>query len=222
MSRLIAVLLAVVLVLVAPAAMLSWHLGNGLRRDTRAQGAAVRLYAGPVGIATGRIWRLQFTVRRAALDDATARELRGTLHDVTLDLSQAVGGRLAIRSIKGGRIAVVVDESDVQRFLAESRDVRGARVRLDDGLVTITGTVDVLNSSFPIQVSAHLAIEGSALVLRVAALHISGVAIPSNLGDVLMTAVNPLLVAPREPVPMRFTGVRVDNGRAVITGEPEL
>lgn len=222
MSRLIAVLLVVVLILVAPAAMLSWHLSSGLRRDTRAQGAAVRLYAGPVGIVTGRIWRLQFTLRRPAFGDATARELRGTLRDVTLDVARAVRGHLDIQSMEGGRVVVVVDESDVQRFLAEARDIRGARVRLADGLVTITGTVDVLNSSFPIQVSAELAIEGGALVLRVATLNISGVAIPSNLGNVLMTAVNPLLVAPREPVPMRFTGVRVDNGRAVITGEPEL
>lgn len=222
MSRLLAVLLAVVLILVAPAAMLSWHLSNGLRRDTRAEGAAVRLYAGPVGVVSGRIWRLQFTVRGAAFDEATARELRGTLRGVTLDVSRALEGRLDIQSIEGGRIVIVVDETDVQRFLTESRAVRGARVRLDDGLVTITGTVDALNSSFPIQVSARLAIEGDALVMRVAELNISGVAIPSNLGDVLMTAVNPLLVAPSEPVPMRFTGVRVEDGRAVITGEPEL
>lgn len=220
MSRLVALLLAVILVVIAPAAILSWHLSNGLRRDTRAQGAAVRVFAGPVGIFTGRVWRLQFTVRRASFEGATAREMRGTLRNVTLDLTQAAGGHLAVRDIGGGRIVVIVDEADVQRYLADARDVRGARVRLDDELVTITGTVNVLNSSFPIQVTSKLAIDQGALVLRVETLSISGVTIPSDLGNVLMTAVNPLLVAPREPVPVRFTGVRVDDGRAVITGEP--
>lgn len=220
MSRLVALLLAVILVVIAPAAILSWHLSNGLRRDTRAQGAAVRVIAGPVGIFTGRVWRLQFTVRGASFEGATAREMRGTLRNVTLDRTQAAGGHLAVRDIGGGRIVVIVDEADVQRYLADARDVRGARVRLDDELVTITGTVNVLNSSFPIQVTSKLAIDQGALVLRVETLSISGVTIPSDLGNVLMTAVNPLLVAPREPVPVRFTGVRVDDGRAVITGEP--
>jgi len=220
MSRLVALLLAVAIVLMAPAAMLSWHLSNGLRRDFRAERAAVRVFAGPVGILTGRIWRLQFRVRGAAFEGATVREMRGTLRDVTLNLPRAVGGHLTVRRISGGTAVVVVDETDLQRYLADARDIRGARVRLDDGLVTITGTVAVLNSSFPVQVAARLAIDRGALVLRVETLNISGVAIPPNLGNVLMTAVNPLLLAPRDPVPIRFSDVRVDNGRAVITGVP--
>lgn len=220
MSRLIALLLAVAIVLMAPAAMLSWHLSNGLRRDLRAPGATVRVFAGPVGILTGRIWRLQFRVRGAAFEGATVREMRGSLREVTLNLPRAVGGHLAVRRIGGGSAVVIVDETDVQRYLADARDIRGARVRLDDGIVTITGTVAVLNSSFPVQVAARLAIDGGALVLRVETLNISGVAIPPDLGNVLMAAVNPLLVAPREPVPVRFSAVRVDNGRAVITGVP--
>lgn len=220
MSRLIALLLAVAIVLIAPAALLSWHLSNGLRRDLRTPAATVRVFAGPAGIFTGRIWRLQFQVRGAAFEGATVRELRGTLRDVTLDLPRAVGGQLSVRRISGGAAVVVVDETDVQRFLADARDIRGARVRLDDGLVTITGTVAVLNSSFPVQLDARLAIDRGALVLRVETLNISGVAIPPTLGEVLMTAVNPLLLAPRDPVPVRFSDVRVDNGRAVITGVP--
>lgn len=216
--RLLALLLAAGIALLAPAAILSWHLGNGLRRDLRAQAASVRVFAGPVGIATGRIWRLQFRASRLRVEDATVRQLRGTLRDVTIDVRAALAGRLRILGMAGGTMAVVVDEGDLQRYLAGARDIRNARVRLDDGRVTITGAVLVLNASFPIEVTARLAIDGEALVLRVERLQISGVPIPQDLGNVLMGAVNPLLHAPQEPVPMRFSGVRVDDGRAVISG----
>ncbi|HXF81163.1 MAG TPA: LmeA family phospholipid-binding protein [bacterium] len=219
MSRLAALLAAILLVVIAPAVLLSWQLSSGLRRETQAR-ASVRVVAAPWDVARGRIWRLQFTVRRVAVAGATARELRGVLRDVRLDVREALAGRLEIRGLSGGRIVVVVDETDVERYLAGARDIQRPDVRLDGGLVRISGSVHALNALFPIEVTAQLAIERGALVLRVRELQISGVAIPSHLGNVLMTAVNPLLLPPRQPVPVRFTGVTVHRGRAVITGEP--
>jgi|GEM_PF-4353575 len=221
MSRLIALLLVVAIVLVTPAALLSWYLSNGLQRDMQARRAVVRLYAGPIGIARGRVRRLQFDVRGAAFNGSTVREIRGDLHGVRLSLPAAVGGHLSIRGLSAGRAEVVVDETDLQRALANARDIRGARVRLDDGTVTISGDVLVLNSSFPVEVTARLGLgRERELVLRVETLNISGLAIPPGLANALMTDVNPILRAPEEPVPLRFTGVEVDDGRAVISGVP--
>ncbi|MDQ7843924.1 MAG: DUF2993 domain-containing protein [Armatimonadota bacterium] len=221
MSRLIALAVLAAIVLAAPAAAVSWRLSDGLRRDLQARSAAVYVYAGPTGIATGRIRRLVFRVRGAALDGATVRELRGDLRGVRLSLPRAVGGRLAVRGVAAGRAEVVVDETDVQRALADAREIRRARVRLDDGVVAISGDVYVLNAPVAVEVTARLAVDHNRdLVLRVQTLHLSGLAIPPDLANALMVAVNPLLRAPQEPVPIRFVGVEVDDGRAVIRGVP--
>jgi len=221
MSRPVALLLVIAIVLTVPAALLSWYLSNGLQRDLRARGASVRVFAGPLGVFTGRIWRLQFFVRGAAFEGGTVREIRGDLRGVRLHLPRAAGGHLTVRAISAGSAVVILDETDVQRALANARDIQGARVRLDDGTARITGTVLVVNSSFPVEVTARLAIDdGRALLLRVETLNISGIAIPRGLSNALMTAVNPLLLAPQAPVPLRFTGLEVDDGRAVIRGVP--
>lgn len=221
MSRLIAALVAVVLVLIAPAAILSWYLSTGLQRDLRAEEATVRVLAGPIGIATGRVGRLAFRVRGAAIDGVTVREFSAELHGVRLDRAQGLRGRLEVAEVAGGRAAVVVDEGDVQRYLAQAKDLRDARVHLDNGAVAVTGTVAVLNATVNVEINARLAIQdGTALVLHVETLKISGTPIPADVATILMSGVNPLLRAPREPVALRFTGVTVDGGRAVIVGEP--
>lgn len=220
MLRLIAALVAIALVLVAPAAILSWVLSAGLQRDFHAQDATVRALAGPAGIVTGRVGRLRFQVRGAAINGVTVREFRAELRGVRLDMAQVWQGHLRVRELAGGEVAVVLDEDDVQRYLAATKDIQEARVHLDDGTVTVTGTVAVLNAVFGVEIHARLVVgDGSAVLLRVETLTINGVAMPPDIANILMTGVNPLLRAPREPVPVRFRSVVVGGGQAVIAGE---
>lgn len=221
MSRLLALLVVVAIIVIAPAVVMSWQLSNGAQRDLQAQDASVRVVAGPIGILTGRIARLRLHAEGAIVEGVTVSEIRVTLRDVSLDTRRALGGMLVIRRTGGGTASMVVDEAALQRYLAEKREVRNARVHLDDGIATITGTVNVVNSSFEVGLRARLEVaRGRDIVLRVEHLGIGGVALPPDLGNALATAVNPLVTAPTRPIPIRFTNVIVDNGRAVITGEP--
>lgn len=200
---------------------MSLQLSGGVQRDLNAQDASVRVIAGPIGIITGRISRLQLDARQAVVEDVTVSRIRVTLRDVRLDTRRALAGRLVIRGTRGGTASVVVDEAAVQRYLSEKRDVRNANVHLDNGVAIITGSVNALGSSFEVTLRARLEVaRGRDIVLRVENIGVGGVALPPEIGNALATAVNPLVTAPQQPVPIRFTGVSVDNGRAVITGEP--
>lgn len=220
MSRLIAALVAMALVLVAPAAILSWVLSAGLQRDFHAQDATVRAVAGPVGILTGRVGRLRFLLHGAAVNGVTVREFRAELRGVRLDMAEVMQGRLRVRELAGGQVALVLDEDDVQRSLTATKEIQEAKVDLDDGLVTVRGTVAVLNATFGVEIHARLVVEdGSAVLLRVETLTISGLAMPPEIANLLVSDVNPLLRALREPVPVRFRSATVGDGQAVITGE---
>lgn len=220
MIRLIAALVAVVLVLVAPAAIVSALLAAGLQRDFAAQDATVRIPAGPLAFVTGRVGRLQLRVRGAVIDRLSVREFRADLRGVRLEMAQAWRGRLQIREVGSGEMTAIVDAEALQRHLAAAKGVQEARVALDDGGVTITGRVAALDATFGVDVRARLAIEdGSALVLQVEHLAVSGVALPAEIAALLTSEVNPLLRAPREPVPVRFSSVTVRDGVAVIAGE---
>lgn len=221
MSRLIALVAAVVLIVVAPTAILSWALSKGLRHDLHARNAAVRVLAGPVGIATGRVGRLDFRAEEAVLDGFTVGEVRGSLVGVTLDPGRAWRGHLAVRSVSGGSAVVIVREADLRRHLVSSGGMRDARVRMDAGIVEITGTVTALNTGVDVAVRARLIVaDRRHLALRIEALNISGIAIPPDVSNALAAAVNPVLTAPQAPVPLTLTGVVVDGGRAVVSAEP--
>jgi hypothetical protein len=221
MSRLLSLLIVVAIIVIAPAVIMSLQLSNGAQRDLQAKDASVRVVAGPIGIVTGRISRLRLDAKDATVEGITVSEIRVTLRDVSLDTRRALSGRLVIRRTGAGTASIVVDEAALQRYLAEKREVRNARVHLDEGIVTITGTVNVLNSSFEVGLRARLEVaRGRDIVLRVEHIGIGGVALPPDLGNALATSVNPLVTAPQQPIPIRFTNVIVDNGRAVITGEP--
>ncbi|HEU4798409.1 MAG TPA: LmeA family phospholipid-binding protein [bacterium] len=221
MSRLLSLLIIVAIIVIAPAVVMSWQLSNGVQRDLQTQDASVRVVAGPIGIVTGRINQLRLRAEDATVEGVTVSEIRITLRDVSLDTRRALSGRLVIRRTGSGTASIVVDEAALQRYLTEKREVRNARVHLDDGIATITGTVNVLNSSLEVGLRARLEVaRGRDIVLRVEHIGIGGVALPPDLGNALATAVNPLVTAPQQPIPIRFTNVIVDNGRAVITGEP--
>jgi len=221
MLRLVTLLIVVAIIVVAPAVVMSWQLSNGVQRDLRTRDASVRVMSGPIGIVTGRISRLRLDAEHATVEGVTVSQIRVTLRDVNLDTRRALRGQLVIRRTGGGSASIVVDEAALQRYLAEQREVRNARVHLDDGIATITGTVNVLNSSLEVGLRARLEVaRGRDIVLRVEHIGIGGVALPPDLGNALATAVNPLVTAPQQPIPIRFTSVVVDNGRAVIAGEP--
>ncbi|HLA24843.1 MAG TPA: DUF2993 domain-containing protein [bacterium] len=207
-------------VLVGPAVILSSRLQNDVRRDLRARDASVRVTAGPVAIAQGRLARLSLRARGAMLDGASIDEVTLDLRGVTIDPGRAFRGDLVLRRVESGTAVLVVGEESLRRYLAEGRGFRNAGVRMDDGVVTITGQITILNALVDVTLRAGLVVrDGRHLSLDVQQLRVSGLEVPRDVGNALVIAINPILTAPQQPVPLRLTGVTVDGGAARLVGE---
>ena len=203
-----------------PGGVLSSRLQNDVRRDLRARDASVRVTAGPVAIAQGRLARLSLRARGAMLDGASIDEVTLDLRGVTIDPGRAFRGDLVLRRVESGTAALVVGEESLRRYLAEGRGFRNAGVRMDDGVVTITGQITILNALVDVTLRAGLVVrDGRHLSLDVQQLRVSGLEVPRDVGNALVIAINPILTAPQQPVPLRLTGVTVDRGAARLVGE---
>ena len=203
-----------------PAVILSSRLQNDVRRDLRARDASVRVTAGPVAIAQGRLARLSLRARGAMLDGASIDEVTLDLRGVTIDPGRAFRGDLVLRRVESGTAVLVVGEESLRRYLAEGRGFRNAGVRMDDGVVTITGQITILNALVDVTLRAGLVVrDGRHLALDVQQLRVSGLEVPRDVGNALVIAINPILTAPQQPVPLRLTGVTVDGGAARLVGE---
>jgi len=213
-------IVVVVAALAGPGVVLSSRLQNDVRRDLRARDASVRVVAGPVAIARGRLARLTLRARGATLDGASVDEVTLDLRGVTIDPGRAFRGDLVLRRVERGTAVLVVGEESLRRYLAEGRGFRNAGVRMDDGVVTVTGQVTVLNALVDVTLRAGLVVRaGRHLALDVQQLRVSGLEVPRDVGNALAISINPILTAPREPVALRLTGVTVGGGTARIFGE---
>lgn len=206
--------------LLGPAALLSSRLQEDVRRDLRARDASVRVVAGPLGIARGRLARLSLRARGATVAGASVDEITLDLRGVAIDRRRAFAGDLVLQGTDRGTAALVVGEQSLRTYLMDGRGMRNADVRMDDGAVTITGQIMFLNALVDVTLRAGLIIlDGTSLVLDVQQLRVSGLDVPRELGNALAVSINPILTAPLQPLPLRLTGVTVDGGTARIVGE---
>lgn len=210
----------IIAVLLGPGAVLSARLRDDVRADLAARGATVRVVAGPLAILQGRIARLVLHARGASLGGVSLDEIILDLRGVTIDPGRALQGDLVIRRVEQGTADLVVGEESLRRYLVEGRGFRNAGVQMDDGIVTITGQVTVLNALVDVTLRAGLIVrDGRQLAVDVQQLRVSGLDVPRDLGNALAISINPILTAPQQPVPLRLTGVAVDGGTARVTAE---
>lgn len=213
-------IVVVVAALAGPGLVLSQRLQNDVRRDLRARDASVRVVAGPLAIAQGRLARLVLSARGATFDGASVDEITLDLRGVTIDPGRAYRGDLVLREVQSGTAALVVGEESLRRYLAEGRGIRNAAVQMADGVVTITGQITILNALVDVTLRAGLVVrDGDKLALDVQQLRVSGLDVPRDVGNALAISINPILTAPQEPVPLRLTGVTIERGAARIAGE---
>jgi hypothetical protein len=212
-------IVVVVAALAGPGVLLSSRLAGDARRSLHAQDASVRVIAGPLGVLQGRLARLDLHARGAMLDGASVDEITLELHGVTIDLGRAFRGELMVRGVARGNTAMVVGEDSLRRYL-EGRGVRNPAVRMDRGVVTMTGQVTVLSALVDVTLRAALVVsDGMRLAFDVQELRVSGLEVPREVGNALAASINPILTAPQQPVPLQFTGVTIDDGLARIVGE---
>ena len=88
-----------------------------------------------------------------------------------------------LRRVESGTAILVVGEESLRRYLAEGRGFRNAGVRMDDGVVTITGQITILNALVDVTLRAGLVVrDGRHLALDVQQLRVSGLEVPRDVG----------------------------------------
>ncbi|HEY6103952.1 MAG TPA: LmeA family phospholipid-binding protein, partial [bacterium] len=130
----------VIAAVAGPSVLLSSRLESDVRRSFRAHDASARVIAGPLGVLQGRLARLDLRARGAMLDGTSVDEIALQLRSVTIDPVRALRGELVLRSVENGAVTVVVGEESLRRYLV-SRDLRNPAVRMDRGMLTVTGQV---------------------------------------------------------------------------------
>lgn len=200
---------------------IGWRLGAAVRRDFHARSADVLVRGGPTAVATGEFSRLILIVHQAVIDGLPLDEVRADFRDVELDVRDAFNGELVIHRIGGGQASLEATADDLQRYLVETKGIAGARVRLADGVVTVSGHVTVLAYQIDVTMRGRLAVAGGTkVVLRVETLSISGLSLPADAASALAATMNPLLTIDQLPVPLRLKDVTVRDGRVIVTAEP--
>lgn len=201
--------------------VVAWRLKASLSNDLHAQSVRVSLRGGLTSAVTGRFSRFALDARRGVGDGLPFDILRAEFTDVDLDVGAALRrGELVVTRVGGGEASITLTEEDVQRYLADAKGVAGARVRLAGGVVAVGGNITILTHQIDVQLRGRLVTAPRQVSLRVDMLSISGLALPPEIANALVASVNPLLTADQLPLPVRFTGADVADGRLHVTAVP--
>ncbi len=201
--------------------LVQWRLEAALHETLSADLIKVGVRGRPETILRGHVTWLTLEIRQAKMDGLLVDALRAEFSQVELDSPHLLrGGPLRLKRIRAGRASLVLTEDGIRRYL-EQAGIRSARVRLADGLVTFEGTIPVLDHEFHATMRGRFAIlEGRRVVLRVDTLSVSGVVLPPEVANVLITPLNPLLTVEELPIPLRLVQIAVDHGQLTLMAEP--
>ncbi len=207
---------------VAIPGLLQWRLQAALRRALPAASVRVGVRGRPDALLAGRLARLTVDIRRATVDGLPVQALTADFFQVEVDSQRVLrGGDLAIRHIGAGRATLVLTEDGLQRYLDEAKGVKGARVRLADGIITVEGAIIVLHQELGATMSGSFVVQdGRQVRLRVQSFSVSGVELPPDVANVLIAPLNPLLSVDQLPIPLHFLTVVIERGRLMLTAEP--
>ncbi len=199
-----------------------WQVGAALRRSIPADSVKVRIQGRPDAVLAGHLARLSVEIRRATVDGLPVEGFSATLSGVELETTGVLHtGPVTIRHIGGGQALLILTQEGLQRYLEQAKGMKGARVRLADGVMTLEGTIMVLQSEIQTTVRGRFVIQdGRQVLLQVQSFSISGVALPEGIGEVLIAPLNPLLTVDHLSLPLRLLTVTIDNGQLVLTAEP--
>jgi hypothetical protein len=209
---------AVVLILavaLAPAA-LAWRLRVGATRSLAGPArVTVRVDAQPWSIVTGRLDAVTLEARRTMAGELTVDRLTLRLQEVRVDPARLWRGQGSpLLQVGRGEGEVVLTQEDLQLFLASTRGVQRAALRLDSGAVTVEGDVRVGAVDLRMRVEGRLVPASPTTVdLYVQTLTVSGVELPREIGSVLVSRLNPLISLDGLPLPLWIRSVAVEGGQ---------
>ncbi|MBI2554274.1 MAG: LmeA family phospholipid-binding protein [Candidatus Rokubacteria bacterium] len=188
------------------------------------EGLVVDLVADPPALLRGEIREVRLQARRARVAEFSRNGAELRLRDLSVSFQGvlinphrlAASGEIEPLAIEKLRLErLVVTEEDLQAFLAGFRGLKGLRVGLEDGAVSVTlvqpgpdvtGRLRVSNGSGP-----------SPLTVRAERLSLGGIPLPRLFVYWVFRHFDPTLRLARLPVAVELGRIRVEPRRIVIS-----
>jgi len=200
--------------------LVRWRLAAALSQSVSAERIKVGVGGLPDAMIKGRVAWLGLEIHRGKVGGLIIEALNAEFYHVELD-NLFSGGTIAVRHIGGGRASLVLTEEGIRRYLEQAQGIKSARVRLADGLMTLEATIPVLAQEFRATMQGRFVIlEGRRLNLHVETLSVSGIPLPSEVANILLAPLNPLLSVEQLPLPIRLQTVAIEQGQLTLTAEP--
>jgi LmeA-like phospholipid-binding len=133
------------------------------------------------------------------------------------------GGRGDLARVQESHVEVEISEDALNTYLQHAHRREQARARLNDGTVTLFGTVSLLGVRAPIETTGRLAIaEGRQIVYRAEQVFAPTLRLPGTGAEFVERQVNPLVDMARLDWPVRLETIRVSGGKVILEGTLEL
>lgn len=171
----------------------------------------------PGSFSGGRI-----EMRGAEFDGVRTSETVIELAPFELDLAGSVAsGGLRSEEPVSGTLRAELSEAEVLRLAREQPDVPVRSVSLEDGEVVVGSVTRVMGFEVPLTARGPISLRGGNLVFEPRRLSASGVPLPDELSDELLSKASFAFRPEELPYGARLTGVEVREGRLVLSGEME-
>ena len=127
-------------------------------------------------------------------------------------------GRVVDREPLSGALEIDVSEEEISRLAQKSSEMPVTSVKVQKGGVLIGSEASALGTQFPVSVEGDLVVEKGDLVFEPDSLKASGVPVPDELTDRLLTGADFEYTLDRLPYQTTIDGVDTEEGRVVLDG----
>jgi hypothetical protein len=133
------------------------------------------------------------------------------------------GGPDDLVFVRQSQVSVEASEAALNDYVQRTRPDENASVRLNDGSVTLFGSVRLLGITAPVETTGRLEIEeGRRVVFRADQVAAPALRLPDDGTAFIERQVNPLLNLERLDLPVRLTAIRLGTGRITLEGVLDL
>jgi hypothetical protein len=171
----------------------------------------------PGSFSGGRI-----EMRGAEFDGVRTSETVIELDPFELDLAGSVAaGGLRSEGPVSGTLGAELSEAEVARLAREQADVPVRSVSLEDGEVVVGSAARLMGFEVPLSARGPVLLRGGDLVFEPRRLTASGVPLPDQLAEELLSEASFAFRPEELPYGATLTGVEAREGRLLLSGEME-
>jgi hypothetical protein len=128
-----------------------------------------------------------------------------------------------VGGVRESHLEVEISEEALNDYLQRQHRREEARVRLNDGTVTLFGTLRLLGVQAPVETTGRLAIaDGRQVVYRAETVSAPTLRLPGSGHEFIERQVNPLVDIEKLDWPVRLETIRVGGGKVTLGGALSL